>query len=438
MILDMEIEKQLFTTLLEKQLSHGLANGPLLKSRQKAWEQFLSLGLPTKQSEVFRYIKLRQLFAQNYDGGEALEISKEQIASYVLEECRRSCIVFVNGRYVPTLSQVEAIPNQVVISTLEEAAGTFGTLLNNHWNKALKEEKDPFAIVNGALHREGAFIYIPPKVEVECPVQLLHFIQADGKPVMLMPRLNVFAGSRSHIKLVSTHHEARQEAYFVNQVADFVVDEAAHVHYTQIKYGFHPKAWHFEAVRAAVKGGATFTTVGATEGSLTVRNDYHVILAGENAEALLNGVWMLADSREAHTNVLIDHQAPNCRSYQLFKGALNDFSRSSFEGKILVRQAAQKTEAFQLNNNLLLHNHAHADSKPNLEIFADDVKASHGATVGQLDHEQLFYMRTRGFPEEEAKNLLIYGFVEQVVEKIPVPSLREQISDKVARYTKKG
>ncbi len=170
---------------------------------------------------------------------------------------------------------------------------------------------------------------------------------------------------------------------------------------------------------------------------MTVRTDYHVILAGENAEALLNGVWMLADKREAHIHIFIDHQAPQCRSYQLFKGVLNDFSRSSFEGKIMVRQAAQKTEAFQLNNNLLLNDHAHADSKPNLEIFADDVKASHGATVGQLDIEQLFYMKTRGFPEEEAKNLLIYGFAEQVIQMIPLESLRNSISERVARYIRK-
>lgn len=143
---------------------------------------------------------------------------------------------------------------------------------------------------------------------------------------------------------------------------------------------------------------------------------------------------MLSDKRESHTHIFMEHQAPNCRSYQLFKSVLNDFSRSSFEGKIMVRQAAQKTEAFQLNNNLILNDHAHADSKPNLEIFADDVKASHGATIGQLDGDQLFYMKTRGFSDATAKNLLIYGFCEQVIEMIPLASLREEISAKVRSY----
>ncbi|MBA2369861.1 MAG: Fe-S cluster assembly protein SufD [Candidatus Protochlamydia sp.] len=437
MIVDLEVEKQLFTALLEKHLSVSNQKDALQKSRQKAWDHFLTLGLPSKQTEVYRYIKLRQLFSQNYEMLVETEVSLEQVEPFILDECAHSCLVFVNGRYMPQLSKTEGIPSQVVVSTLEEAALTFGTLLNNHWTKSIKEEKDPFAIINSALHREGAFLYIPPKTVVEAPIQLLHLVHTKNQLSMVMPRLNVFAGARSDVKLVSSQSQLAHNGYFVNQVVDFVLEEESHVHYTQILNGEHPDSWHFEAVRAFLKGKSTFKTVSVTEGSMTVRTDYHVILAGENAEALLNGVWMLADKREAHIHIFIDHQAPQCRSYQLFKGVLNDFSRSSFEGKIMVRQAAQKTEAFQLNNNLLLNDHAHADSKPNLEIFADDVKASHGATVGQLDIEQLFYMKTRGFPEEEAKNLLIYGFAEQVIQMIPLESLRNSISERVARYIRK-
>jgi Fe-S cluster assembly protein SufD len=165
-----------------------------------------------------------------------------------------------------------------------------------------------------------------------------------------------------------------------------------------------------------------------------VRNDYRVVIGGENAEASLNGVWMLGDRNESHMHVIVDHQAPHCRSMQLFKGVLNGNSHSSFEGKILVRQAAQKTEAFQLNNNLLLSDRAHADSKPNLEIFADDVKASHGATVGQLDKEQIFYMKTRGFHEADAKNLLVYGFCEEVIDMIPIPSVHQAMKKYAKSY----
>ncbi len=438
MMAELGLEQKIFTTLLEKHLAAMHQGDALQKARQKAWSQFLELGLPTKKTEAYRYIKLRHLFSQNYELPEEVGISSEQIASLIYPECQQSVLVFVNGQYCPELSQTQALPSQVVISTLQEATKTFGTFFNNHWTKSLKEEDDTFAIINSALHRQGAFVYVPPKTVIEAPIQVLNLVNGQDQLLMLMPRINLFVGAQSDVKVISELKQSATNGYFINQVSDFVLEEDAHVHYTQILNDEHPQGWHFEAVRAHLKRQSTFKTVCITDGGMTVRTDYRISLAGENAEALLNGVCMLGGKCEAHTHIFIDHQAPNCRSYQLFKNVLNDFSRSSFEGKIMVRQAAQKTEAFQLNNNLLLSDHAHADSKPNLEIFADDVKASHGATVGQLDPEQLFYMKTRGFPESEAKNLLIYGFAEQVIEMIPLESLRELISEKAQRYLTKG
>jgi Fe-S cluster assembly protein SufD len=217
---------------------------------------------------------------------------------------------------------------------------------------------------------------------------------------------------------------------FINQVSEWVIDEGAHVHLTKDLSENHPEEWHFDAMRVFLKKESTFKSISITKGSASVRADYKVVLAGENAEVFLNGLSDLSAKKESHVQVWIDHQAPLCRSHQLFKTVLNDFSRSSFEGKIMVRQAAQKTEAFQLNKNLLLSDHAQTESKPNLEIFADDVKASHGATIGQLDPEQLFYMKTRGISSEAAKNLLVYGFCEEVIEMITVASLRKAMEKK--------
>jgi Fe-S cluster assembly protein SufD len=178
--------------------------------------------------------------------------------------------------------------------------------------------------------------------------------------------------------------------------------------------------------------------VSVTDGAASVRQDFQVALKGENGEAFLNGVWMLKEKREAHVHVIVDHQAPNCHSNQMFKGVLDDNSRSSFEGKILVRSEAQKTDAYQLNNNLLLSNACLAQSKPNLEIFADDVKASHGSTVGQLNKEQLMYMRMRGIPEKEARALLVFGFMEQIIEMITIPSILDKAVAAAIHYLKKG
>ena len=399
---------------------------PLQKIRAKAWDHFLELGLPSKQEEVYRYVRLRNLFSRTFTLAQTSELSREAIGQYILPECKQSVLVFVNGFYSPHLSNREAIPKKTVITSLAEAANTFATLFNNQWMRGIRDETDAFAAVNSALHREGLFLYMPPKTVVETPIQILNVIDARDSAMLIMPRVHVFAGAQSQMAIVSTQGLHSGKGYCINAVVDLSIEEDARIHYTQSAKSEADDVWHFDAMRAALKRNSSLKTISVTDGSATVRADYRVVLNGENAEALLNGVWMLNGKREAHTHVLMDHQAPHCRSMQLYKGVLNDTSRSSFEGKILVRQIAQKTEAFQLNNNLLLSDRANADSKPNLEIFADDVKASHGATVGQLDNEQVFYMKTRGFSEHDAKNLLVNGFCEEVLNLIQVPSLAEQ------------
>lgn len=422
-------DQDTFKTLLEEYFAQRNKNDPLQKMRAKAWDHFLELGLPTRQTEQYRYIKLRQLFSHHYQLAGECSIPQEDFSSAILPECKQSVLVFVNGYFKSDLSNTQAIPSKAVVTTLEESTRTYGLFLNNYWAKSLKEETDPFASLNNALHQQGLFVYIPPKTVIDVPIQILQIVHADQQ--MILPHVNIFVGAHSQVKVFETQKILSKEPYFINQVTEIAIEEGACMNYTQALCEEQPGSWHFHALRSSLKQNATLKTISVTEGSATVRNDYRVALTGENAEALLNGVWMLSDKKEAHTNVFIDHQAPHCRSYQLFKGVLNAFSRSSFEGKIMVRQAAQKTEAFQLNNNLLLSDHAHADSKPNLEIFADDVKASHGATVGQLDGDQLFYMKTRGFPDHEAKNLLIFGFCEQVIEMIESNALREAISSKI-------
>lgn len=425
-------------TFHEQLISHYnllAKNDNLLKMRAKAWDQYLSIGLPSAKTEVFRYIPLKLLLDRPYEISVPTSVSMERISKYIYPECRHSVLVFVNGHYQEKLSNTSSIPTRVVISPLAEAMNTYGTFLNNQWNKFLKEETDPFAIINTALHRDGLFLYIPPKTLVAAPIQILHIIDNERESTLMMPRLNVFVGSHSQVTMASSFAvlSASQSHYTINSLTDFAIEEGAHVIQMQAANHETPNAWHLDFVRASLKRNSNFKNIHATNGSATVRHDYRVELTGENAEASLNGIWMLHDKREAHTHVLVDHQAPSCRSFQLYKGVVDDMSRSSFEGKIYVRQQAQKTDAFQLNNNLILSDRAQANSKPNLEIFADDVKASHGATVGQLDPEQLFYMKTRGFSEKIAKNLLVHSFCQQVIDLIPLPSLSQAIQNQFKR-----
>lgn len=397
----------------------------LEKMRVKGWEQFSTLGLPTRRSEVYQYVNLRKLFSQPFT--EAPKSLLADIQDQILPECKQSVIVLVNGVYRPDLSNRESISSKVGIYDLEEAAKNFSVLVNNRWLQAIKDEKDPFAALNASLHHKGVFIYIPPKMALEAPVQILNIIDVQNHDALLNPRIHVFAGTLSQATLVNTTHTKSGSRYFVNQVADIVVEEGAQILYDQMTGELPEGAWMFDALRASLKRDSILKTISITRGCAGLRQDYHVQLTGENSECFLNGLWMLKDKREAHTHVLMDHQAPNCRSLQLFKGVVDEMAHSSFEGKIYVRQAAQKTQAFQLNNNMLLSDSARADSKPNLEIFADDVKASHGATVGQPDAEQLFYLRSRGFGETEAKKLLVTGYSKEIMDMVTIPSVRESV-----------
>lgn len=418
----MELQKD-FQSLLWALYGQFIEVDMLQKVRAKAWDHFLALGLPTRKDEVFRYVRLNYFFADKYEAARTTEIAVGDIEPHILPECQNSVLVFVNGHFNPLLSRTASLPKKAVVAPLAEAMGTFGGFLNNQFGKAIKEETDPFAAINTALHPNGLFLYFPPKTIAETPIQLLNVIDPQGSSMLIMPRLQMFAGAQSELKLVSTQVRLSDGKYVFNMVADTALEDDAHVKYTQVACGVPDNVWHFDAVRVTLKRNSTFKSFCVTDGSTTVRHDYRAILMGENADVHLNGIWMLGDKNEAHAHILIDHQAPNCRSMQMFKGVLSDSSRSSFEGKILVRQAAQKTEAFQLNNNLLLSDGAHADSKPNLEIFADDVKASHGATFGQLDQEHIFYMKTRGFTEAQAKSILVYGFCREVIDLIDVPSV---------------
>jgi Fe-S cluster assembly protein SufD len=416
---DQELFHQRLTSLWDKHADNDL----LAKMRQSAWNRYLEIGLPTRDTEVFRYIPLRKLFAGHY-----------QPANKVESTPKTAALVFTNGHFRPDLSA----PNEkIVVLPLAEAMKTYSTLLHNQWNQELNKEKDPFAALNAALHTDGLFIYIPPKVRLEKPIEIHHIIDADDYS-LIQPRIHLFAGKQAEATLIRTQHFIRGRHLAINGAISIALDEAAHLHYDTSNLEEPEDTWHLEAFRATQKRDSRLKTVEVTDGTETIRHDYRVHLNGENSEVLLNGVWMLAEKRQAHTHIIVEHVAPHCRSYQLFKSALTEAARSSFEGKIYVHPEAQKTEAYQLNNNLLLSDRAMADSKPNLEIFADDVKASHGSTVGQLDAEELFYLRTRGLSDHDARNILIYGFCKEVIDLIEIPELKAEVTKRAQRFLTQG
>ncbi len=398
---------------------------PLGVFREKAWKRFSEKGLPSRKDGAFQYFPLRSLYETSGTSPQLLPLTVD-LQQHILPECQESCIVFLDGAFCQESSRLSGLKEQIVVLPMAEAFRSYGHFLQNRFHRILKEERDPFAILNLAQHQPGAFVYVPPKTELKCPIQVL-YVQTQPK-TFCNPRLHLFFGAHAEGALVETEAQFFEgSSVYSNRMLDLGLEEGAIVHLDALSSANNASNdWHFAAMRASLKANSRLLANYVTTGAKGWRLDLHVALMGENSEAQLKGLWMLSGRQQAHVHVLVEHEAPHCQSLQHFKGVVDENSQSSFEGKIYVHQAAQKTQAYQLNNNLILGEHAIANSKPNLEIFADDVKASHGATMTQLSAEELFYLQARGIGSEEAKGLLVNGFCRAVIDGMKTSSLRDQ------------
>jgi Fe-S cluster assembly protein SufD len=413
----MSLETSHDTFLLSLQRYFEAKGGLLKGMREKAWDHFLELGLPEKSDEAFRYVPLRRLYELNLKEN-SLDPSKEEILSYIYPECHGSYLVFVDGSYRPELSDLSGLSKKIVAQPINDAMRSYGPFLQSRWSKALKEEPDPFAVLNLAVHPQGLFFYVPPKVVLEKPIQTL-FLSSQGS--FAPARLQLFLASQTEVQWISTI--AGEGIH--NTFLDVALEDGASFQQTEVPVSGN--GWHLNHFRATLKRDCRLKYFGLTNGPRITRHSLRAQIQGENADLLLQGLWDLQGSSQSHTHVFVEHVAPHARSLQKFKGVLKDTAQSSFEGKIFVRPEAQKTEAYQLNHNLLLSEGAIAYAKPNLEIFADDVKASHGATFAQVDDEQLFYLKSRGISTETASQLLIRGFMQEMIDQIPHDFIRKEV-----------
>ncbi len=404
--------------------------------RDKAWYLLSKMGLPSKSDEAFRYVTLREFYLSSFESMGAQAIDKSLFSDSILPECVNSHIVFVNGHFSHELSDITALPSQTALLPLEKALRTHSSFLQGRFSRILKEEKDPFALLNLALGLDGAFLYLPPKLAVDVPLQCLHVVTGDV-PELLAPRLHLVLGSNSSMRCILTACRLSKDVpHCILPTTEIALEDGASLEILNLADTM--PAWQFETMRAQLKKNARLNSLSVSFGGKVARQSYHVQLKGENSEVNLNGLWMLGGKRTAHTHATVEHEAPHTRSMQRFKGVLGDTAQSSFEGKILVRPEAQKTEAYQLNNNLILSQGAIANSKPNLEVFADDVKASHGATVSQLDDEQLLYLSARGIDPFSARHLLTCGFCREMIDQIPYHSLLQKMRENVKNFLNKG
>ena len=395
--------------------------------RANAWERFNELGFPSVKDEEWKYTNVAPIARMQIEGPSSE--SSADLPDFGVPEARGSQLVFVNGKLRMDLSSVTAIPAGVVAVSLSQAiAGDKGDLVRQHLARAADYVSSGFTALNTAFISEGAFIYIPGNIVVETPIHLL-FV-SDGTQRVSFPRVLIVAGENSSATVVESYLSVSDEQYFTNAVVEIELQEGARLeHYKVQREG--AEAFHISTTVADLGVSAAYDATALNFGGKLSRHDIRVTMDNEGAECWVDGLYLVTGNQHTDTHSVIDHRKPHCTSHQLYKGILDGKSRAVFNGKVFVRHDAQKTDAMQTNKNLLLSNEARVDTKPQLEILADDVKCAHGAAVGQIEEDELFYLETRGIHPDLARNLLTYGFAEEVIGKIKIESIKQQLDETV-------
>jgi len=334
-------------------------------------------------------------------------------------------VVLVNGHFAPDLSDLRGLPTGLRVLSLRDAIATDEALVREHL-ATFDIGPHPFAALNTSFLDDGVLVLAAPGTVAETPIQIVVVTGTDDRPAVSHPRILVIAGASSQIRVAQTFVGAPDEVYFSNAVAEVTVGEGAIVEcYTDQRES--QKAFHVLNLQANVGPSGVFASHAFALGARLMRHDIGVRLAGEGADCTMNGVYLVDGTRLMDTHTSLDHAVPHCTSHQVYKGILAGKARAVFNGRIIVRPDAQKTDAKQTNRALLLSDEAQINSNPQLEIFADDVKCTHGAAVGQLDEEAMFYLRARGLTLAEARDMMLHAFAGEVLDGLKMPGLRAQI-----------
>ncbi|MBI5219674.1 MAG: Fe-S cluster assembly protein SufD [Bacteroidia bacterium] len=399
--------------------------------REEAFADFKKLGLPSQNIEEYRYMDFGKLFKGNYTQlyePQKLTVDFSSLFKCNVPELDSYIIVLVNGRYYRSDLKFK-FPKGVLIGGLSQLSKEHPEIMETYYNKYAGSENNGLAALNTAFAQDGLFIYIPKNTEIEKPIQIINILVYE-KDFMVHPRNFIMADDSSSAKIVVCDHTLTPWKYLTNSVTEIILGNNARLDIYNIQDENNSSA-HINSVFVNQSSGSAFVSNIASIHGGTIRNNIHVTLDGERSEANIFGLYLTDRKQHIDNFTFVDHAKPNCVSSQLYKGVLDDEATGAFNGKILVRKDAQNTNAFQKNNNVLLTNEARMNTKPQLEIYADDVKCSHGATVGQINEDALFYMRSRGISEKEARLMLMYAFAFEVIGKINFAPLQERITDLV-------
>ncbi|MES2387621.1 MAG: Fe-S cluster assembly protein SufD [Bacteroidota bacterium] len=414
----------------------GAAGSPINTLRRKAMDSFLRLGFPTTRHEDWKYTNVSSLVNGQINLGTVTgssAIAPEDIRKVHFEGLEANIMVFINGRFAPHSSTILTPVFEMEILSFESAEDKRIDAFYDNFGKYADFDKDAFTALNTAFAAQGTFIHVPEGKIVELPV-VLHFINdCSQDTVMSQPRNLFVVGKGSSLKVIETYSTIGGNAGFTNTVTEIVVAEGASVEYVKTN-DEGQAAGHVGNTHIFLNADSKATTSTISYGGAVTRNNLRFTLSGDRAEARMYGLFIGKGKSLIDNHTVADHQAPATFSDELYKGLMADKSTGVFNGQILVRRAAQQTNAFQSNRNILLSDDASINTKPQLEIFADDVKCSHGATTGTLDEEPLFYLRARGLSEDDARQLLLHAFITEVPEKISIEQVRASVEQRLESF----
>lgn len=407
---------------------NGESSSSVHDLRKKAISAFSSLDFPSVKEEEWKYTNIAPLLKHNFKpASQAANLKKEDVSKFLFKGLNASLMVFVNGIFNEELSDIKA-GSGITVENISSAISSNNPALYSHLGKYAEYGEQIFTSLSTAFIKDGAFIYIPDGKVAEYPVHILFISAAADEKVLSQPRNLFVAGKNSQATIIEHYVSLDDETYFTNSVTEVYTDENAYLDHVKLQQESR-NAFHIARMEVGQERTSNFRSHSISFGGSITRNDFNTRFGDEGGECTLNGLYMIEDDQLFDAHTMIDHAKPNCNSHEHYKGILDGRSRGVFNGKVMVRKDAQKTNAFQENNNIILSADALVNTKPQLEIFADDVKCSHGATIGQLDQDAMFYLKSRGIGIEAGRAILIHAFASDVVQSIKVQPVRDYVEE---------
>ena len=393
--------------------------------RQDAFARFAETGFPTTHDEDWRFTSVAAVANTAFELAGPETVEREQLEPFGASQFATR-LVFVNGLFSEELSNLSTLPKGVKADSLAAQTKSDPSGVEPYLGRYLNFRRDPFAALNTAFIEDGAYVYVPRGVVVEAPIYVLFVTVPGSTPTMNHPRNLIIAEQNSTVTVVEDYVSLGEGITFSNAATELVAGDNANVsHYMIVREG--DQAYNFSTLRIQQGRSANVATHSLLLSGALVRNNVHPVLAGEGSECLINGLFMANGRQHMDNYMLVEHASPHCDSRQFYNGILNGQSHGVFHGRIIVHKDAQKTDAKQTNRNLLLSDDAQIDTKPQLEIYADDVKCTHGATIGQVDENALFYLRSRGLAEPEARHVLLLAFANECLDRMSSVEVRQHL-----------